>query len=56
MFNLKNKNAVIIGAGGHLCSEMALSLADHDVNLALLDIRKEKIKKENCLPYHTQDS
>lgn len=44
MFNLKKKNAVIIGAGGHLCSEMALSLADYGVNLALLDIRKEKIK------------
>lgn len=53
-FNLENKNAVIIGAGGHLCSEISSTLAYCGVNLALLDIRKtkinilsDKIKKEN---------
>ena len=28
LFNFKNKNVVITGAGGHLCSEMALALQD----------------------------
>ena len=44
-FSLKNKTAVIIGAGGHLCSEMARGLAKSGCSLSLLDIRLEKVKK-----------
>tara|TARA_B100001939_G_scaffold339879_1_gene347244 strand:- start:186 stop:962 length:777 start_codon:yes stop_codon:yes gene_type:complete len=42
LFNLKNKVAVITGAGGHLCSEMAITLARAGCKLALLDLRLEK--------------
>jgi len=45
LFQLKNKTAVVIGAGGHLCSEMALNLAKAGVHIAILD-KDEKILKE----------
>ena len=38
IFNISGKVAVIIGAGGYLCSEMARSLAYAGCLLALLDI------------------
>ena len=44
LFSLKNKNIVIIGAGGHICSQIAESLAKCESNLALLDIRYSKLK------------
>ena len=44
-FSLDNKIAVIIGAGGYLCSEMARGLASCGCSLALLDLRIEKTKK-----------
>jgi len=38
---LKDKVAVITGAGGVLCSEMALALAKEGASVAVLDLRKE---------------
>ncbi|MDC0226845.1 SDR family oxidoreductase [Alphaproteobacteria bacterium] len=43
LFNLKNKNVVIIGAGGHLCSQMAFGFANSKSNIAILDIRPKKL-------------
>jgi len=42
LFNLKDKVAVITGAGGHLCSEMAKGLAMVGCSVAILDVRIEK--------------
>ena len=42
LFNLDDKVAVVIGAGGHLCSEMAKGLAKAGCSVAILDIRLEK--------------
>ena len=44
LFSLNNKIAVITGAGGHLCSEMARGLSYSGCFVALLDIRIEKVK------------
>ena len=44
LFSLKDKTAVITGAGGHLCSEMAKGLCHFGCSIALLDIRIEKAK------------
>lgn len=44
-FNLKGKVAVIIGAGGYLCGEMARGLSRAGVKLALLDKNEDNIKK-----------
>tara|TARA_Y100000590_G_scaffold470608_1_gene666878 strand:- start:18850 stop:19635 length:786 start_codon:yes stop_codon:yes gene_type:complete len=45
IFNLENKVAVVIGGGGHLCGEMAQSLAKAKCNVAILDINLKKAKK-----------
>lgn len=42
---LKNKTAVVTGAGGELCSEMARNLAGQGVKVALLGRTLEKLKK-----------
>ena len=42
MFTLSNKNAVITGAAGHLCSEMARGLASMGCSVAILDERLEQ--------------
>jgi len=44
LFNLEGKVAVITGAGGHLCSEMARALAKAGCAVAVLDLRIEKAK------------
>ena len=44
LFNFKDKNALIIGSGGHLCSEISKGLYLAGCNLILLDIRKNKIE------------
>ena len=44
LFNFKNKNVVITGAGGHLCSEMALAFARLGSNLFLIDKDAEKLE------------
>jgi len=45
LFKLKNKIAVVIGGGGHLCSEMAYALARVGVAIAILDKNAAHIKK-----------
>jgi NAD(P)-dependent dehydrogenase (short-subunit alcohol dehydrogenase family) len=42
LFNLDGKVAVVTGAGGHICSEMAKGLARVGCAVAILDIRLEK--------------
>jgi NAD(P)-dependent dehydrogenase (short-subunit alcohol dehydrogenase family) len=42
LFNLEGKVAAVIGGGGHLCSEMAMSLAKTGAKVAVLDMRFEK--------------
>ncbi|OUW34649.1 MAG: gluconate 5-dehydrogenase [Flavobacteriaceae bacterium TMED179] len=42
LFNLKGKVAAIIGAGGHLCSEMAKSFARAGSKVAIIDLRLHK--------------
>lgn len=44
MSSLQNKVAVITGAGGTLCSEMARSLAKSGAKIALVDRTLEKVK------------
>jgi NAD(P)-dependent dehydrogenase (short-subunit alcohol dehydrogenase family) len=44
MFNLKDKVAVVIGGGGHLCGEMARGFARAGCKVAVLDLRFEKAK------------
>ena len=44
LFNLENKVAAVIGAGGHLCSEMARGFAQAGCAVAILDLRLEKAK------------
>lgn len=45
MIDLKNKTAVITGAGGVICGEFAKALAACGANVALLDINYEAAKK-----------
>ena len=42
IFNLEEKVAVVIGGGGHLCSEMARGFAKAGCKVAILDLRLEK--------------
>ncbi len=42
VFNLSDKVAVITGAGGHLCGEMARGLAKAGVAVAAMDLRLAK--------------
>lgn len=42
LFNLEGKVVAIIGAGGHLCSEMSRGFAKAGCSLAILDLRLEK--------------
>jgi NAD(P)-dependent dehydrogenase (short-subunit alcohol dehydrogenase family) len=44
LFNLEGKVAVVTGAGGHLCSEMARAFAKAGCSVAVLDLRIEKAK------------
>jgi NAD(P)-dependent dehydrogenase (short-subunit alcohol dehydrogenase family) len=44
IFGLEDKVAVLTGAGGHLCSEMARSLALAGCKVAILDLRIEKAR------------
>ncbi|WP_442915944.1 SDR family oxidoreductase [Leptospira sp. GIMC2001] len=45
LFNLENKIAAVIGAGGHLCGEMAKGFARAGCKVAILDLRLEKAQK-----------
>ncbi len=44
LFRLEGKKAAVTGGGGHLCGEMALSLARAGVSVAVLDLREHKAK------------
>jgi NAD(P)-dependent dehydrogenase (short-subunit alcohol dehydrogenase family) len=44
LFNLEGRTAVVTGAGGHLCNEMAKSFARAGCKVAVLDLRLEKAK------------
>jgi NAD(P)-dependent dehydrogenase (short-subunit alcohol dehydrogenase family) len=44
LFNLEGRVAVVTGAGGHLCSEMARAFARAGCKVAVLDLRIEKAK------------
>ena len=44
LFALEGKVAVVIGAGGHLCGEMARGFARAGCKVAVLDLRLEKAK------------
>ena len=41
LFNLKDKIAAITGGGGHLCGEMAKTLARAGCKVVILDLRLE---------------
>ena len=45
LFNLNGKVAAVIGAGGHLCSEMASSFARAGCKVVIIDLRIEKAQK-----------
>ena len=45
LFNLKGKVAAVIGAGGHLCSEMAKSFARVGCKVAIIDLRLNKAQQ-----------
>lgn len=45
LFNLEDKNAVVIGGGGHLCGEMARGFAKAGCRVAVLDLRLEKAQQ-----------
>ena len=42
IFDIKGQVAVVTGAGGYLCSEMAIGLAKAGAKIAVLDLRIEK--------------
>lgn len=44
LFNLEGKIAVVIGGGGHICSEMARGFARVGCMVAVLDLKLEKAK------------
>lgn len=44
LFNLKGKVAVVTGAGGYLCGELAKGFARAGCSVAVLDLRPEKAK------------
>ena len=45
LFNLKDKVAAVIGAGGHLCSEMAKSFARAGCKVVIIDLRLHKAQQ-----------
>ena len=45
MFSLKGKTAVVIGGGGHICSELASGFAAMGANVVVADLRDEKAEK-----------
>ncbi len=44
LFDLSGKVAVVIGGGGHLCSEISMGLSSVGASLVILDLRLEKAK------------
>ena len=57
LFNLKDKVAVVVGGGGHICSEIVKAFAMAGCNVAILDIRMKKaLLVENSLRKKGYDS
>jgi len=51
LFSIKNQVAIVTGAGGVLCSEMAKALAQAGAKVAIMDLRleaAEKVAKDIC--------
>ena len=46
MFSLSGKTAVVTGAGGVLCSQMAAALARAGANVILWDIRQDALDEK----------
>ena len=42
LFDIQGQVAVVTGAGGYLCSAMAIGLANAGAKIAVLDLRLEK--------------
>ena len=42
LFDIQNQVAVVTGAGGYLCSTMAIGLSKAGAKVAVLDLRLEK--------------
>jgi NAD(P)-dependent dehydrogenase (short-subunit alcohol dehydrogenase family) len=42
LFSLKGKTAIVIGAGGHICSSLAKGFAMAGAHVAVADLRFEK--------------
>ena len=45
LFSIENKVAVVIGAGGHICSSLAQGFAEFGAKVAVCDLRLEKAEK-----------
>ncbi len=45
LFGLEGRTAVVIGAGGHLCSALSRGLAGAGCSVALVDVREEKARQ-----------
>ena len=45
LFSLEGKSALVIGAGGHLCSDMAKGLAKAGAKVVVADVRLEKAER-----------
>ena len=57
LFNLKDKVAVVVGGGGHICSEIVKAFAMAGCKVAILDIRMKKaLLVENSLREKGYDS
>ncbi len=56
-FNLNNNVAVVIGGGGHLCSQMAIALSKHGCKVVIIDkkIQKAKITELKIKKISTND-
>ena len=53
LFNLKDKVAVVVGGGGHICSEIVKAFAMAGCKVAILDIRMKKsllVEKKGMYP------
>jgi NAD(P)-dependent dehydrogenase (short-subunit alcohol dehydrogenase family) len=44
-FTLKNKNAVVVGGGGHICSALAKGFAEAGAKVVVADLRIDKAEK-----------
>lgn len=45
LFSLEGKTAIVLGGGGHLCSEISYGLSKAGANVAIFDLRLDKASK-----------